>query len=108
MWMSKSRWGAQEKLDLMLQDLEAQTEWYEYKAKAQAAWNKKQEHPQSPSHPGRSPSVPSPSVPSPALPPSPTSGPSNGTSRQDARTPPVAELVHHPENEMMLPPPDHV
>ena len=100
MWMSKSRWGAQEKLDLMLQDLEAQTEWYDYKAKAQAAWQKKQDQAQSSSHPSQGPSTGSSS----SVPSSSTST----TSRQDSKGPPnVVDLTHPVEGEV-LPPPDHV
>ena len=100
MWMSKSRWGAQEKLDLMLQDLEAQTEWYDYKAKAQAAWQKKQDQAQSSSHPSQGPSAgSSSSVPSSSA---------GTTSRQDSKSPPnVVDLTHPVEGEV-LPPPDHV
>lgn len=108
MWMSKSRWGAQEKLDLMLQDLEAQTEWYEYKSRAQAAWNKRQEQAPPPSHSGRGPSSGS----SPSLPssPPPPPGSQTGISRQESRNQPNAtELAQqHVDAEMILPPPDHV
>ncbi|CAL1711281.1 unnamed protein product [Somion occarium] len=38
LWMSKSRWGAQERLDLMMQDLEHQAEWQQYKDKVISDW----------------------------------------------------------------------
>lgn len=37
-WMSKSRWAAQERLDLMLSDLEHQTWWMRVKEQEERAW----------------------------------------------------------------------
>lgn len=44
-WTSKSRWGAQEKIDLMMCDLERQAEWQKYKEKVNQEWadNEKRE-----------------------------------------------------------------
>jgi len=38
LWMSKSRWAAQEKMDLMMLDLEKQAEWQKYKEKVNEEW----------------------------------------------------------------------
>lgn len=38
LWMSKSRWAAQEKMDLMMCDLEKQAEWQKYKEKVTEEW----------------------------------------------------------------------
>ncbi|KAF7792690.1 hypothetical protein EIP86_003788 [Pleurotus ostreatoroseus] len=37
-WYSKSRWAAQEKMDLMMCDLAKQAEWQKYKEKMNAEW----------------------------------------------------------------------
>lgn len=37
-WMSRSRWATQEKMDLMLMDLERQTKWMRAKEFDQRAW----------------------------------------------------------------------
>lgn len=38
LWMSESRWAAQEKMDLMMCDLEKQGEWQKYKDKVLEEW----------------------------------------------------------------------
>ena len=38
MWVSKSRWAAQEKMDLMMCDLAKQAEWQKYKERMNADW----------------------------------------------------------------------
>ncbi|KAI0079313.1 hypothetical protein K474DRAFT_1659384 [Panus rudis PR-1116 ss-1] len=38
LWMSNSRWAAQEKMDLMMCDLERQAEWQKYKERANEEW----------------------------------------------------------------------
>ncbi|TCD66540.1 hypothetical protein EIP91_001261 [Steccherinum ochraceum] len=38
LWMSQSRWAAQEKMDLMMCDLERQAEWQKYKDKVLEEW----------------------------------------------------------------------
>ncbi len=44
-WTSKSRWAAQEKIDLMMCDLERQAEWQKYKEQINQEWadNEKRE-----------------------------------------------------------------
>ncbi|KAH8087871.1 hypothetical protein BXZ70DRAFT_955478 [Cristinia sonorae] len=39
LWMSQSRWAAQEKMDLMMCDLEKQAEWQRYKDRVLEDWN---------------------------------------------------------------------
>lgn len=38
LWVSKSRWAAQEKMDLMMCDLAKQAEWQKYKERMNADW----------------------------------------------------------------------
>lgn len=38
MWMTKNRWAAQEKMDLMMLDLERQTNWMRMKEQEERAW----------------------------------------------------------------------
>ncbi|KAL4245040.1 hypothetical protein ABKN59_002847 [Abortiporus biennis] len=38
LWMSESRWAAQEKMDLMMCDLEKQAEWQKYKERTNQEW----------------------------------------------------------------------
>jgi len=38
LWLSKSRWAAQEKMDLMMCDLERQAEWQKYKQRVNSEW----------------------------------------------------------------------
>ena len=37
-WTSKNRWATQEKIDLMMCDLERQTEWQKYKERVNQEW----------------------------------------------------------------------
>ncbi|KZT00530.1 uncharacterized protein LAESUDRAFT_764523 [Laetiporus sulphureus 93-53] len=43
LWFSKSRWAAQERIDLMMNDLERQTEWERYKQRMTEEWEHQQQ-----------------------------------------------------------------
>ncbi|PCH36666.1 hypothetical protein WOLCODRAFT_140552 [Wolfiporia cocos MD-104 SS10] len=42
LWLSKSRWATQEKLDLMMNDLERQSEWQRYKERMTEQWEQQE------------------------------------------------------------------
>ncbi|OCB85814.1 hypothetical protein A7U60_g7166 [Sanghuangporus baumii] len=47
-WMTKNRWAAQEKMDLMMLDLEKQAHWQKVKEQEEHAWTESQSQAQSP------------------------------------------------------------